>query len=272
MTSLCIWSWRAPSKEIRSYLPLTALMFHSSIYAFFTLKKAFTPSHNARFAMSIIGFECEGLDFKVFTAQELIRPLISWFSSRFPVWRLAFSTLHKLSHRYEAFKRKNLHTQTSWKSAGNTHHVKEWMLFSGNKKPYIRARETGNQSNRFLLFQPGLHVSLTQPNSAWSFLYKSPTIFHNSTCWQNNSGTWWRHIIIPSSITPKIMEMNLLSSSKCRSNKLHVAPTQIACRKKSRTPIRRWEQEGVVISNFTIIPHQSEQIIPRLKSFKNKTR
>lgn len=90
MTSLCIWSWRAPSKEIRSYLPLTALMFHSSIYAFFTLKKAFTPSHNARFAMSIIGFECEGLDFKVLTAQELIRPLISWFSSRFPVWRLAF--------------------------------------------------------------------------------------------------------------------------------------------------------------------------------------
>ena len=52
---------------------------HVSLFyiRFFTLKKAFTPSHNARFAMSIIGFECEGLDFKVFTAQELIRPLIS---------------------------------------------------------------------------------------------------------------------------------------------------------------------------------------------------
>ena len=202
------------------------------------------------------------------------------------MWRLALSTLHKCSppvwmlrksvwmlrEPCEYFESPTLHTRNRWKSMENARRVKEWMLFSGNKKPYIRARETGNQSNRFLLFQPCLHVSLTQPNSAWSFLYKSPTIFHNSTSWQNNSGTWWRHIIIPSSITPKFMEMNLLSSSKCRSNKLHVAPTQIACRKKSRTPIRRWEQEGVVISNFTIIPHQSEQIIPRLKSFKNKTR
>ena len=30
-------------------------------------KKAFTPSHNVRFLLIFIGFECEGLDFKAFT-------------------------------------------------------------------------------------------------------------------------------------------------------------------------------------------------------------
>ena len=41
---------------------------HTLLYAFLSAKKAFTPSHRARFCLIYNGFECEGLDFQVFTS------------------------------------------------------------------------------------------------------------------------------------------------------------------------------------------------------------
>ena len=39
------------------------------LYAFLSAKKAFTPSRGARFRLIFISFECEGLDFQVFTPE-----------------------------------------------------------------------------------------------------------------------------------------------------------------------------------------------------------
>ena len=37
---------------------------HALLYAFLSLKKAFTPSHDVRFPLISIDFECEGLGFQ----------------------------------------------------------------------------------------------------------------------------------------------------------------------------------------------------------------
>ncbi len=42
-------------------------LLRARIYGFYFPKKAFTPSHNVRFLLIFIGFECEELDFKAFT-------------------------------------------------------------------------------------------------------------------------------------------------------------------------------------------------------------
>ena len=49
---------------------------HASIRNF-SAKKAFTPSHRARFCMIFNGFECEGLDFQVFTSTVAFLPRVS---------------------------------------------------------------------------------------------------------------------------------------------------------------------------------------------------
>ena len=41
---------------------------HALLYAFLSLKKAFTPSHGVCFLLIFRGFKCEGLKFQVFTA------------------------------------------------------------------------------------------------------------------------------------------------------------------------------------------------------------
>ena len=67
------------------------------LYAFFIRKKVFTYSHEGFLCLIFRCFECEGFDFKVFTATVAFLPFICWFSGGFPVWRLTLSTLHKRS-------------------------------------------------------------------------------------------------------------------------------------------------------------------------------
>ena len=47
--------------------PSRMLFSRARIYGFYFPKKVFTPSHSTRFLLIFSGFECEGLDFKVFT-------------------------------------------------------------------------------------------------------------------------------------------------------------------------------------------------------------
>ena len=54
------------------------------LYAFLSAKKAFTPSRGARFRLIFISFECEGLDFQVFTTAvaflSVYLLIFGWFS------------------------------------------------------------------------------------------------------------------------------------------------------------------------------------------------
>ena len=46
-----------------------SMVLRARINVFFIPKKAFTPSQTGGFLLIIIGKECEGLDFQVFTSQ-----------------------------------------------------------------------------------------------------------------------------------------------------------------------------------------------------------
>ena len=57
-------------KLCQDFSRLRALYFPNNavLYAFISAKKVFTPSHRVRFCLIFNGFECEGLDFQVFTS------------------------------------------------------------------------------------------------------------------------------------------------------------------------------------------------------------
>ena len=84
------------TKKWRSNLPTSARKFDFPI-RIFSLKKAFTPSHNACFLLIFSYFKCEGFVFQVFTAIRAWMLIFSWFRGAFPVWRLGISTLHNRS-------------------------------------------------------------------------------------------------------------------------------------------------------------------------------
>ena len=48
----------------KPYFVLEIRFLHARIYAFYFPKKAFTPSHDVRFPLISIDFECEGLGFQ----------------------------------------------------------------------------------------------------------------------------------------------------------------------------------------------------------------
>ena len=122
----------------------SALWIHSSrayIYVFYFPKKVFTPSHGVCFLLIFSSFECEGLKNKAFTRAA------KYSHGR---WTLVKGWKSKPSHRETASQSggnrhqrlpmlwileiSSLHTWSLWKSEGNTHRVKGWMLFSGIKK------------------------------------------------------------------------------------------------------------------------------------------
>ena len=66
-------------KLCQDFSRLRALYFPNNavLYAFISAKKVFTPSHRARFCLIFNGFECEGLDFQVFTSTVAFLPCVS---------------------------------------------------------------------------------------------------------------------------------------------------------------------------------------------------
>ena len=90
------FSWTLPDKNEHTVLLLSGKS--TSRYAFFIRKKAFTPSHGARFRLILSQFKCEGLDFQVFTTQGAFIPLTTWFSAVFlhkGLLYLPFTSVHR---------------------------------------------------------------------------------------------------------------------------------------------------------------------------------
>ena len=87
---------------------------HASIRNF-SAKKAFTPSHRARFCLIYNGFECEGFDFKVFTRSA---------KCSHGRWTLVKGWKSKPSHR-----------ETASQSGGNRHQRPPYAVNTWNFKP-----------------------------------------------------------------------------------------------------------------------------------------
>ena len=133
----------------KGHLPETLVAFiHKNIYSpkrftrsirNFSAKKAFTPSHRARFCLIYNGFECEGLDFQVFTSTvafyRVYLLIFGWFSG---VKAYAFHPSQAFTARVNALLpmwtlwNQNLHARINWISEGNGHYVNGWIHFSGN--------------------------------------------------------------------------------------------------------------------------------------------
>ena len=119
-------------------------LFPQAFTRFYTLflsaKKRFNPSHNARFLLIYKGFECEGLDFQVFTSTVAFISVSLLIFGRFSgVKAYSFHPSQAFTARVNALLpmwtlwNQNLHTRNLWKSAENTRYVKGWILFSGNQ-------------------------------------------------------------------------------------------------------------------------------------------
>ena len=73
-------------KLCQDFSRLRALYFPNNavLYAFISAKKVFTPSRRVRFCLIFSGFECEGLDFQVFTTAvaflSVYLLILGWFS------------------------------------------------------------------------------------------------------------------------------------------------------------------------------------------------
>ena len=68
-TSRCVrkGSTRRVNHVGKGEICIVNTLSHARIYVFYFPKKAFTPSHGTCFLLIFIAFECEGLDFQVFT-------------------------------------------------------------------------------------------------------------------------------------------------------------------------------------------------------------
>ena len=154
---LCKWeqsqaclSYAERSQSYAKMPPLKNSCFqkgsHTSLYAFLSAKKVFTPSHRVRFCLIFNGFECEGLDFQVFTSTvafyRVYLLIFGWFSG---VKAYAFHPSQAFTARVNALLplwtlwNQSLHTRNPCKSEENEHCVNGWILFSGNKNVYTCA-------------------------------------------------------------------------------------------------------------------------------------
>ena len=178
---------------------MTVASLEMSDEPFFILKKAFTPSHGARFRLIFNWLECEGLDFQAFTPWEPLNPHISWFSAVSRCEGLLFQPFTSVHRPCECFKIQTFTPETYENQQEMRSVWRGEYFFREIETVYIRARNE-HFLNRMQLFQRDKSASLPKPDTAWSSLHKSPTCPHNSLIRQNKSRTFGKCLSYPQSL------------------------------------------------------------------------
>ena len=139
-------------------------------------------------------FECEGLGFQAFTAQEAFLLLFSWLPTIFRREGLLLRVFTSVRSRCECFEFQAI-TPKAYENQLETHTVwRSECFFREIKTVYTRAQK-GYIKNKLRIFRHGLPASPATPGTAWIPFHKSPTISPDSTSGRNNSWTCERHII-----------------------------------------------------------------------------
>ena len=204
-----LWVVRAGSEKLPAVVRERFLLLRARTYTYLKPRKKASTLH--RWSFFCWFSEQKRVNtwmFQAFTPPGAFIPPVSWLPTAFRCEGLLlqpFTSVHRLCEGFyrlcEGFEIKSFILKCYENQKKICSVWRSEYFFQEIICVYMCARN-GYSQHKLRHFQRDLSAWLIRPFTAWSFLYKSPTISSGSPSWQNNSRTFLNCIPAPQKLIP----------------------------------------------------------------------